>query len=238
MRLATRAAPASRVAVPAYFDPCCCAADWAQLCAASATHPGRVDLVILNPDSGVGRDTDDGHRTVCRQMRRAGISVAGYISTGYATRRASEVLAEATAYRNWYGLTAIFIDEVTEDRSGWPYYRELVTALRSSGIRQVVINPGTPPDPCYVELADLVVTFEGPWSEYRGWRPPKWSRQWPSSRVCHLVFDTPVSVLGRAVDLTRTRGAGYVYVTDRTLPNPWEALPTYWPALVGVASRV
>ena len=37
------------------------------------------------------------------------------------------------------------------------------------------------------------------------------------------------------LDLARTRKAGMIYVTDDVLvPNPWDALATYWGAELGV----
>jgi hypothetical protein len=51
------------------------------------------------------------------------------------------------------------------------------------------------------------------------------------SHFWHIIYGTPTaSAVAQAVQLSRQRGAGYVYVTPDTLPNPYDTLPTagYW----------
>jgi hypothetical protein len=228
--LSTRSEP--RIAVPAYFHPDWAGSAWVRLGAAGLSS-GRVGLAVLNPASGVGAGPDDAYRAVCALARRCGLRVAGYVDTAYAGRPPSDVLAEAEAYRRWYGLAAIFLDQVTSGRGTLPYYESLTTALRARGMRYVAFNPGVVPDPAYADLADLLVSFEGPWRVYRDWQPPYRARRMPRHRVWHLVYDTPATERARAVGLAAARRAGYVYVTDRTLPNPWDGLPAYWTALAG-----
>ena len=49
--------------------------------------------------------------------------------------------------------------------------------------RTVVFNHGVHPDPGYAEHADLLGTFEGPWSAYRKLEVPDWARRGPRRRV-------------------------------------------------------
>jgi hypothetical protein len=90
----------------------------------------------------------------------------------------------------------------------------------------VVLNPGTVPHPGYSGIADVLVTFEDTAQRYRQSRPA--TGPTGPAATCHLVHGAPVAthrdVLARAVRL----GAGYAFVTDRTLPNPWDRLPSGW----------
>ena len=46
-----------------------------------------------------------------------------------------------------------------------------------------------------------------------------------------MIYGTPtVSAMATAVQLSKARNAGYVYVTSASLPNPYEVLPSglYW----------
>ena len=73
-------------------------------------------------------------------------------------------LADAERYREWYGVDGIFLDEVAHDDAQLPYYAALSRALRGDG--ELVLNPGTVPARGYFELADVVVTYEGPFADY------------------------------------------------------------------------
>lgn len=208
-------------AVPAYFHPTREARDWARLCAA-----GGLGMVVVNPASGVGPAPDPAYRPVCAALRaRPGVVVAGYVDSGYADRPLREVLDEAAAYRHFYGITAVFVDQVTSGPATLRHYRHLVERLRAGGAGPIVLNPGVPPDPGYRAVADVVVTFEGPWSAYR--RPRARDPRGPG-RTCHLVHDTPAAEQPAARRRARRLGAGYCYVTDRRMPNPWEGLPVDW----------
>jgi hypothetical protein len=145
---------APQLAVPAYFHPEREAHAWALL-AGRAT---AVGLVVVNPCSGAGDGTDTTYRTLCTGPWRS--AIAGYVDTAYATRPVADVVEEALAYRRHYGVDAVFADQVTSGAAHLGYYRELTARLRAAGCARIVLNPGTVPDPGYLELADIVVTFE------------------------------------------------------------------------------
>jgi hypothetical protein len=206
------------LAVPAYFHPLRETADWDRLCAAAP-----LGLVVVNPASGPGSAADPAYRPVCDVLRcRDGVVLAGYVDTGYAGRAARDVLGEAQAYRRFYGIEAVFLDQVSSGVDGLGHYRHLLARLRETGAGPIVLNPGVAPDPGYRALAEIVVTFEGPWSAYRRRRaadPPG------PGRMCHLVHATPADRRRSAWRRVRRLGARLACVTDRTLPNPWNGLP-------------
>ena len=71
------------------------------------------------------------------------------------------------------------------------------------------------------------MTFEGPSSDYSAAleEMPDWVRQMPRRRIAHLVYGASADEATRAVEAGT--GAGYLYVTSGSLPNPWGALPRY-----------
>ena len=71
------------------------------------------------------------------------------------------------------------------------------------------------------------MTFEGSYAEYSQQIQEEWAANLPPDRFWHLVYGTPRRTKPSAA-LTRERRAGYAYVTDATLPNPWNRLPPYW----------
>jgi hypothetical protein len=90
----------------------------------------------------------------------------------------------------------------------------------------VVLNPGTVPAPGYFDLADIVVTFEGPYSAYSTAlaNMPDWLRRLPASRSAHLIYGASGE---QALHAIGQDSAGYVYATTGSLPDPWSTLPTY-----------
>ncbi|MGD9527685.1 spherulation-specific family 4 protein [Pseudonocardia sp.] len=202
------------LAVPAYFHPAREAADWVRLC---ATAP--LGLVVVNPCSGAGTAADPAYRPVCAALRaRPEVIVAGYVDTAYGTRPAADVLTEAVRYERFYGIGAVFLDQVSSGADALDHYVDVVGRLRASGAAAVVLNPGVAPHPGYRALADVVVTFEGPWSAYRGRAPDP-----PGpGRTCHLVHATPDGRRAAAWRRARSLGADLAYVTARGLPNPWD----------------
>jgi hypothetical protein len=211
-----------RLAVPAYFHPGRDAGTWELL----AVRASAVGLVVVNPSSGVGATADPAYRALCAGPWRP--AIAGYVDTAYARRPLAEVVDEAVTYARRYGVGSVFADQVTSGPADLPYYRELARHLRAAGVDRVALNPGTVPEPGYLEIADVVVTFEDTAEAYRRWRPGRS----PTGRAAawHLVHDAPVAthraILARAGRL----GAAYAFVTDRRLPNPWDGLPGGWRA--------
>ena len=71
------------------------------------------------------------------------------------------------------------------------------------------------------------MTFEGPYGEYAAalQRMPEWVRNQPSRRTAHLVYAASREQALSAV--RQSDGAGYLYVTSGSPPDPWSTLPPY-----------
>lgn len=198
-------------------------------------------LAVVNPNSGPGNRADPAYARVIRRAQEGGVGVLGYVHTSYAARSAAHVLAEAGRYLDWYAVDGIFFDEASSDCAGRPYFAALHHAIKARDPALLtVLNPGTHPDECYMDAADLLVTFEGDFASYlREAAPPPWVRAFPAARFWHIVFGAPHAAAMRHVRaLAADRHAGYLYVTDRTLPNPYSALPSYWGSELRAAGRL
>ena len=156
------------------------------------------------------------------------MEVLGYVSTGWGSRPVTQVLQDIAAYRTWYGLHSIFLDEAASSAGSLAYYQALAEVVRGVSGALVALNPGTVPDEAYATLADLLVLFEGSYDQYRSWAPPAWQEYYPRERFWHLVYATPRRRADAALRTADRRSAGVVYVTDDVLDNPWDRLPSYW----------
>ena len=227
--------------VPAYFGPQP-GGDWDRLAIAAK----RVPLVaILNPASGPGASASAQYTRAIQAVRAAGGRVTGYVSTAYGQRPTADAKADILRYHQWYTLDGFFLDEMSNDggTASVAYYQELHDYIvRLKATYHVTANPGTQTAEIYVSkpTVDTVVTFENG-SGYPGYVASSWNKKYPAHRFCHLLHSVAsTAALTNAVQLAQARNAGFLYVTDDVLDNPWDTLPTYWETelnLVEAANR-
>ncbi|MEW4567022.1 spherulation-specific family 4 protein [Tautonia sp. JC769] len=56
-----------------------------------------------------------------------------------------------------------------------------------------------------------------------------WFLQYRPRRIANLVYDVPTAdAMEAALEKAIRNNAGYVYLTDDVLSNPWDTLPAYW----------
>ncbi|MGW1987127.1 spherulation-specific family 4 protein [Streptomyces collinus] len=210
--------PTGTLLVPYYEHPSVRPAEWAAILAAAP----RLYGVVLNPASGPGDRPDAAFAQTAARLRTAGVTLLGYADTGYGARPYADVEDELRRYRAWYGTHGAFLDQVASGAGEARHYERLTTAARSLGCVTLVLNHGTRPHPAYAPLADLQVTFEGPWSAYL--RTPARPGPRPAgARVCHLVYGVPPDA--DAASAARARGAAVHCAVPGTGAHPWGTLP-------------
>jgi hypothetical protein len=220
--------------VPAYFYPTGGSSGWSQLdAAASSIHL----TAIMNPDSGPGTAVDPNYVAAVSQLQTAGGQVIGYVHTSYGTRSLATVEAEINAYRNWYHVNGIFIDEMTSDASAahLQYYQAIYNYAHNLQSNWTVVgNPGTTTTEDYARLpvADVLVTYEDN-TGYSNDTPASWQHKYSPNRFANIVDNvSSVAAMQADVQLAAGRGIGWLYVTNYSDPNPYGALPTYWSQFV------
>ena len=212
------------VVVPAYFYPSA-GGMWNS---ADAATPG-VGMMVANANSGPGTALNSDYATAIAQARAAGITVFGYVDTGYGAIATSTVEANINAWKTFYGVTSIFLDDASTSSSELSFYETLTNYVHTQGSSaHTIVNFGTVPAPGEVAAGDILVTFEGDASSYASTRFPSWMAGYAPSRFYNIVYQVPdqlsmLSVLSEAA----SAGVGDVYATDDTLPNPYDTLPSY-----------
>lgn len=220
-------AQSQRMAEPSYFYP---GALWTKLEAASPT----AGIAIINPSSGPGAKFDPNYKSQVAQAKSHGLIVLGYVYTHYTKRPLAEVEADARRYFDWYHVSGIFYDEVTNDDPGLAYYKGLFAFTRKvNHSAMVILNPGTQVTEGYMKAADIICTFESPYTSYQTqYNAPAWVMRYPASRFWHIVLDVPtVADMQNVIQESKARHAGWVYVTSaKENPNPYDSLPAepYW----------
>jgi hypothetical protein len=188
---------------------------------------GAPPVVVVNPANGPGDAPSDAYTAAIASAKRRGARVLAYVPTTHGDRDASAVQADIDHYVQWYGVQGVFLDEVSSDAGMVPYYQALIAHARAAGAVFVVLNPGAVPDPGYAHLADVLVTFEGAYSDYRSGleQQPAWVRSLPADSVAHLVYGaTREQALS---SIASSSSVGYLYFTEHGLPNPWAPISSY-----------
>jgi len=233
--LSSRAPSNQTMAVPAFFPP---GRFWSQIDSAAPT----LQLAVMNPASGPGTVYDQTYESVVRAAQKRGIAVVGYVDTDYGTRDLSAVESDIDRYYTWYHVSGIFFDRASTECglaiAPVSYYARLNAYVKSKGgSARTVLNPGRQTRECFIGDADILLTFEGSDTQYiDSYSAPSWVAKYSPSHFWHVIYSaSSAAAMTRAVDLSKQRGAGFVYVTPDALPSPYDTLPTgaYWRTELG-----
>jgi hypothetical protein len=219
----TVAAGTLHMIVPAYWTP---DSQWQRIIADAPT----VGMIIFNPASGPGTATNPAYPPVIAQAQAAGIRVLGYVSTQYGQRAEADIDADVNGYYDLYSPSGIYFAEGPMENGCdtlQPLYQR-ITALARSRSSSAYVAIGTHFCPTFITFSDLMVEFAETYAMYQSYASPSWMPAGSPERFAHFVSEVPdvdaAAVLSRAIRL----GAGWVFATDGTAPNPWAALPSYY----------
>jgi len=228
--MSTGANAAQRIAVPSYIYP---GPAWSTIEQGAPS----VGMVIVNPNSGPGDALDPNYQKQVHEAQAHGIKVLGYVATSYGKKAAPDVEREIDTYERWYGVDGFLLDEAANTPDKLPYYASLKSYIVKMNPHAVtVINPGTQTIEGYMAVADVIIDFEGSYTDYKNnYVPQDWRSKYSNDRFWHIVYSAAtVDEMMAVVGLAKGRNAGWVYVTSEKMPNPYGALPSdaYWSAEV------
>ncbi|WAZ21234.1 spherulation-specific family 4 protein [Streptomyces cinnabarinus] len=208
----------STLLVPYYEHPAVRPAEWDAIIAAAP----RLHSVVLNPASGPGDRPDPAFAELAARLRAADVRVLGYTDTAYGRRPTADVVRDLTRHRDWYGTDGAFLDQVATGPEEFAHYQRLATAAWGLGSGTLVLNHGAPPHPSYARLADVLITFEGPWTTYQAL--PRHPHPYGGGvRVGHLLYGVPAGA--DAAGAARARGATVHCAVPGVGDHPWGTLP-------------
>ena len=189
------AGPACQQAlIPAYFYP---GPTWNR---AIASKPAPGVMILDITSSGAGSSPDRNYQATVKRAQAAGIKVLGYSNTDYTQRPAAAVQADVRHYRSWYGVTGIFLDEVSSDRSGIPYYRQLAGYVhRMDPGSTVMLNPGLYPERQYMSIGDIVMVYENTYASFAGLHVPRWAASYPARKFAYAIYAASGTQLASAL---------------------------------------
>jgi hypothetical protein len=220
--------------VPGYAHPLLAPVEWAEL-----TRPGTpLHWAVLNVAGGPGDRPDPHCLEAAGRLRNAGIRVLGHLDLRHGSREFGEIVSDAHRFLDWYKVDGYYLDRCPTDRADLPEVRRVTATLEAvlDGEAHLVLGHGTHPYPGYAESADQLVTFCGPWTDYRWSQVAEWTAEYPPEKFVHLVHGVPRSHLDEAMRIARWQGAGTIFFTDHAdrtgQSDPFQTLPGYWDEIV------
>lgn len=198
----------------------------------------QVPFAIVNPANGPGVAVNSDYTTAISNNTTAGIRSIGYVDTNYQARAYTTVIDDIDTWYSLYpNVTGIFLDRVSAVGAPELCYSSYIynyikvkhpTALVSQ-------NFGTYTTPAYEPYGDIFVNAEMDHALYQTWALPVDGFQnnpANSNRFWHMIHTTNGSDLAATLTQTRNNNAGWVYITDDILPNPYNDSPSYWGSLL------
>jgi hypothetical protein len=214
------------VIVPLYTYPT--DGTWDAIIQSKKAHPTVPIVAVINPNSGPGTSKSSDYATGITNLQSAGVTVIGYVPTGYATASYSplpNVEGQISDYATWYPtIEGIFFDEMSNDAKQASYYQSLATYVASKNLAITVGNPGANvPEALLGILTNLVIYESGGFpsqSKVDAYYSKYGSK--PFSFIAYGVSSLPTLA-------TLSTYVRWLYVTDLDGSNPYGALPRTFP---------
>lgn len=112
------------------------------------------------------------------------------------------------------------------------YYADLYNYIKGlNPVYGVIANPGTNTAQAYLTTptADTLVTVEDFGSNYPGYVPAAWTSNYLPDHFANLLHTvSSANTMAADIQLASQGNVDFIYVTDDTLPNPYDRLPSYW----------
>ena len=216
------------VIVPLYVRPD--SKYWNTIIDTKNAHPNVPMIVIVNPNNGPGQSLDEGYKNVIKKLQTAGIIVLGYTATDYAWRSSSRVMDYIDKYKAWYNINGILFDEMSRSHGKEDYYKALSEYAESKDLKFTVGNAGADIPEVYVGAVDNIIAYESAGlpslADLESWHS-KYLNQFSIT-----AYD--VNILNQSYLTSAEKYVSNIYITNDSLPNPWNSLPPYFYDLVEI----
>lgn len=175
-------------------------------------------IAIINPLNGPGNRVDKNYKKFIFELVKNNKIPIGYVYTKWGNRNFKEVKKDIDTWLKFYpNIKGFFIDEAASDVKKLKYYQNLKRYINSKGDYLVVLNPGVVPHKAYFNIADNIVVYENDVSKL-------------NDEICFnksslIVYGANENQMKVILKKYKCK---YMYITDDTLPNPYDSLPAYF----------
>ncbi|KAK0112477.1 hypothetical protein ONS96_001714 [Cadophora gregata f. sp. sojae] len=206
---------------------------WDSLYSAIESHPTLDFTIIINPNSGPGKDAlpdEDYSREIARLNKYPNVYLVGYVRVNWCKRDLEKVCKDVDKYAAWgkhgngeFTMGGIFFDESpNEFKEKRKVFMDAADARVKNadglgGFRLTIHNPGTVPDTEYANPGpDLTTVFE---TEYKHFKDPEVQQRltnllrYDRDRCSYMVLSVPKSDVPDLVKELKRR-AKYLFVSE------------------------
>jgi Spherulation-specific family 4 len=225
------------IIVPFYFDPFKSATGLDELHSLMniSREYSLVPIVaVINPANGPGNYSTDMANTV-GNLSGSGITVLGYIWTGYGAVNSTLIEHQIDEYHSWYAnksLTGILFDGMNGTAADKSYYATLASYAKiNDSFARVFGNPGIGKIQSDVGTVDTINIYEGgPWSLDNGsfmQSPGNWNLNYYKGNFSAIALGANSFFVTQANVWRASTYLGYMYITNGTGANPYDFISPY-----------
>lgn len=197
------------------------------------TYPEVPITVIINNANGAGAAVDLNFSAAIKRLHGADIKILGYVDSSFTTIPLATVEAEVDKWKSFYPeVDGIFVDQQTNDDNAVhsQYYVDLTTYVHSKGFFPCIANPGSPTLERYFKehTADVILTWENNYYPDEATQRGNFQGGYSDYSIYKrgaLVHSQAILDMGQLQLLSKYNG--YIYITNNTLPNPWNTVSPY-----------
>ncbi len=221
-------------------------------------YPSVPIIAVINQDYGPGHSYNANISMEVQQLEAAHVTVLGYVATVYGTRTVNSDEVDIYNFYNWYHVQGIFLDqmpnwEYTGPDGQWnyngpggiyipQYFDNLTSYIESLGMNIIFANSGENVPENLIGTVDSVGIFEN------SSMPPFFGEQSLTgpggsylsfNKSDFIFFSYGINSIDPYYIAAASDYVGWLFVTNETLPQPYDGLPSYFPQLVStIASTV
>lgn len=204
---------------------------WNNMLVYRNAHPSLPWIAVVDPHHGPGQKFDANYAKNISKLQAAHVVVLGYVSTRWGERTADLIKDDIGRYKEWYHVDGIMLDEMVSAPGLERHYSGLTNYAKSLGMSPVIGNVGTNTSPSYVGTVNAIGTSEGD-----GIPPLSWLKGWHldynKSNFVYIAYSQ--SWIDREYVAESTKYVKFLYITDDTMPFPYDSFPSYFDEVVSV----
>jgi hypothetical protein len=197
-------------------------------------YPSVPIMVIVNPQSGPGGSYSSSYATAIQELRSAGITVIGYVSTEYASVSISSAETQVNLYHSWYpDINGIFFDQMSNVHGNEWYYSTLKNYVHSQGMTMAFGNPGTSVPSSFIGTMDVICIHEdGTFLSVSSIASR--TMGYPKSNFAYMEYG--MALPSESYVTSVANYIQWIYFTNGAWPTPYSVLPSYLSSLASYLS--
>jgi hypothetical protein len=202
---------------------------WDDMLAYRNAHPMLPWVAVIDPHHGPGPYFDSEYAQNIAKLQAQNVTVLGYVSTLWGARSADAIKDDIRIYHDWYHVDGIMLDEMVGKSGLEGHYWSLTQYAKSLGMKLVIGNVGTNAAPTYIGAVDAIGTIEGTGTPPLSWLEG-WHAKYDKSNYLYITYSQ--SWVDQDFVAESAKHVGWLYITDNTLPFPYDTFPSYFDEVV------